>query len=1082
MKKSLLNTLVFLFIFQFQSWSQQYFFKNISIEQGLPQSSAYSIIQDAREYIWIGTDGSGVCRFDGKEFKTFNKTNGLSGNVVRSLFEDSKGIIWIGTDKGLNTYDGLKFAQVGESNGISGTSILSVAEDTAGIIWVGTNDRGLFRIERADSMHVVNISMKDGLVSNFIFDIQPDKYGRLWLAMIGGINVVEIINDKPEITKFIKDSDIPSDFVICAEMDLNGDIWFGTYGNGVFKIKVESDLKNLSIKDIGPLSNSIAWDIKCFDNDVCWIATDQHGVFKLVNGMVEDHFSKENGLQSNQVVKLSMDKEGNMWFATLGSGLLMFENKRFISYNSSNNLKSNQIFTILEENNRNIYTGTDEGLFKYEKDKDKLLLKSHFNTSNGLKDNNVNALAKNGDLTWIGTNNGMNVLKNGVLSGFQSENEFTSKKVTCLLVDKRNNLWVGTDNGFNKVTGTHVYSMNEDNGLVNNEIQTIIEDSHRNIWMGTLGGLVKLQDTLYSDYIEEDGLQELSIHSLTEDKKGNIWIGTFGGGIFRFDVSKDSVPISLVASKGILSSNNIYSLEFRSDTVLVAGIDNGFDEISLDKDLNIKKVVFYGVNDGFRGGKNNINSLVANINGLCWFGTTEGLIRYNSNISNKRDFIPKTIITGVHLFFEDVDWSLRGEVEKWFNLPVNLVLPHDENHLTFKFSGIFFQDPQGLKYSYFLEGQSKDWSPYSSVNEFTFPGLAPGVYKFLVKTINKYGVEGETAQFAFTIKPPFWMTLWFLISSVLLLSFTIYSGIRLRLRKLRMEKLSLEKIVVERTREVVMQKNEIEKQRDVVIWQKQEITDSINYARKIQSAVLPDREIIKDFFKDYFIIFKPKAIVSGDFYWINKKNDRLIFIASDCTGHGVPGAFMSMLGVSFLNEIVNQAGILEPDIILNRLRTNILSAFRQHKVSEQETKDGMDISVCSYDIKNNKLYFSGANNPLYLIRKVDGQSQLFETPGDKMPVAYYSNMEDFTKHEIDILAGDTVYIFSDGFRDQFGGPHGKKFMKKNFQAMFVENQGLSMSEQQSLFEKTLIDWMNFSPSKDDQIGQVDDILVMGIRF
>jgi serine phosphatase RsbU (regulator of sigma subunit) len=308
--------------------------------------------------------------------------------------------------------------------------------------------------------------------------------------------------------------------------------------------------------------------------------------------------------------------------------------------------------------------------------------------------------------------------------------------------------------------------------------------------------------------------------------------------------------------------------------------------------------------------------------------------------------------------------------------------------------------------------------------------------------------------------------------------------VRLRERNLIKEKVKLEKIVVERTREVVEQKDEIEKQRDVVMYQKKEITDSIHYAKRIQTAVLPDDKILKDTFADYFVLFRPKDIVSGDFYWMSSKNENVIFTAADCTGHGVPGAFMSMLGVSFLNKIVNESGIVQPSEILKHMRENVIIALKQEGTFET-TKDGMDISLCSVDIKKMKLEFSGANNPLLIIRKDEAGYEIIEFKGDKMPIGFHSRMDDFTNHEFDIKKGDTIYLFSDGFVDQFGGPDGRKFMKPRFKQMLVDNQILDLDLQKIAFNTILDEWIKSTgdpiSGHNPALGQIDDIILIGVR-
>jgi len=269
--------------------------------------------------------------------------------------------------------------------------------------------------------------------------------------------------------------------------------------------------------------------------------------------------------------------------------------------------------------------------------------------------------------------------------------------------------------------------------------------------------------------------------------------------------------------------------------------------------------------------------------------------------------------------------------------------------------------------------------------------------------------------------------------------------------------------------EIQMQKEVAEMQRDQIAYQKKHITDSILYALRIQRAILPSLELFTDKI-EHFVLYKPRDIVSGDFYWVHQTDNMWIVIAADCTGHGVPGAFMSMLGVSFLNEIVSNKHILKPDQILNGLRDNIISALKQ-KESQSDVKDGMDISVCAIDFNTGILEWAGANNPLFLIQN----GELNHVKGDKMPVAIHDLMDPFTLHTFKLNKGDTFYIFSDGYVDQFGGVNQKKFLSKNFKDVIMSFQDNSMYEQGSKLDEIFEDW-----KKD--VEQVDDVTVIGLRY
>ncbi|TAL71175.1 MAG: hypothetical protein EPN88_05930 [Bacteroidetes bacterium] len=1088
MVKRVLIIITYIILLQAEGFSQQYFFRRYSVEEGLPQTSVYCLLQDSRGYIWMGTDGGGVARFDGQKFESFSKANGLSDNVVRSLFEDSKRNIWIGTDNGLTLYDGFGFKAIGKKEGLNGSSVLKIIEGSNGIIWAGTSDGGLAGLTIGDSISITNYSKEDGLTNYFIFDIFEDADRKLWLGMVGGVNMIEFENGSSKKIKNIIKPDIESGSIVSVtsiKPGHAGTIWLGTLDNGLFTATPSSDNTGYEIEPstvINAIPGIRIWDLLYRKDNELWIATDKNGVIKLKNSKITGIFNKDNGLLSNQILNIMTDKEGNTWFASFGQGAIMYDDEKFVSYGETNGIIGTQVLDVLFTDDNIFYVATEEGLLQFRKEGNSIRRLNIFTAKNGLNEVGANTIEKfDKDQIWVGTNKGINILNGTNLAKFKWNNRLDNNKISCFLADSHNNMWIGTAGGYGKLSGGNLYFMNQEMGLIHDEVQTIIEDKKGRVWMGTMGGLVRV-DSVYTDFNAQEGLTNLKVYSLAEDPSGNIWIGTFGGGIFKFDNGKDSLPISVIATKGLLSSNTINSLQFICDTLLIAGNDKGFDLLILDKHQVIKKAIYYNINDGFSGGENNPNSISTDDDGLIWFGTKNGLVRYDPGIDFNYTYLPEAYITGIKLFFENVDWESKNiKISRWSNLPEDLVLSHNDNHLTFDFTGFCYHNPEDLEFSYYLENQSKEWSPYSQNREVVFSGLTPGSYTFKVKARNKFDLEGNTSEFHFVINPPFWQTPWFYIPASILFVFLLITFIRIRERNLIKEKVKLEKIVEERTREVVEQKDEIERQRDVVTYQKKEITDSIHYAERIQRAVLPEDNILRGSFEDYFILFRPKDIVSGDFYWMSFKNDHIVFAAVDCTGHGVPGAFMSMLGVSFLNKIVNESGIVQPSEILQSLRENIISSLKQEG-SFEGTKDGMDISLCSVDISKKKLWYSGANNPLFIIRKEDSGYEVIERKGDNMPVGFYSRMDKFTSHEIDLKKGDTIYLFSDGFLDQFGGPEGRKFMKPRFKQMLLDNQSLDMISQKDVFNKTLEEWIKCTSDGAASYGQIDDVILLGVRF
>jgi len=282
--------------------------------------------------------------------------------------------------------------------------------------------------------------------------------------------------------------------------------------------------------------------------------------------------------------------------------------------------------------------------------------------------------------------------------------------------------------------------------------------------------------------------------------------------------------------------------------------------------------------------------------------------------------------------------------------------------------------------------------------------------------------------------------------------------------------------------EITAQRDEIKKQKEIVETVHLEISESIDYATRLQEAILPEEKVLNKYLSEFFVLFKPKDKVSGDFYWWSHIDNYTIITAADSTGHGVPGAFMSMLGSSFLREIVQKGFVTDTGIILSKLRKEIIKSLKQ-KGEMGEQKDGMDMSIISINYETNVVQFSGANNPLYIITKRElsyfnplaGFENFYEIKPDKMPIAIYEKMDDFKVHEIQLEKGDMLYMFSDGYADQFGGPKGKKFKYKPFKRLLSENRNKSMAEQKEILSKAFESWRG-------DLEQVDDVVILGVKL
>jgi serine phosphatase RsbU (regulator of sigma subunit) len=496
------------------------------------------------------------------------------------------------------------------------------------------------------------------------------------------------------------------------------------------------------------------------------------------------------------------------------------------------------------------------------------------------------------------------------------------------------------------------------------------------------------------------------------------------------------------------------------------------------------KVTHFGKDDGLLNLESNGNAVSKDKDGRILIGTISGLEIYDPKFDKINTKEAITNINSVKLFFgqEDILKYANGTDTNTM-LPKTLLLPFNKNHLTFQFIGISLTAPEKVMYQYKLEGLDDDWTPPTSKTEATYSSLPPGNYKFLLKTMNNDGIWNEVpVTYNFTISPPWYNTWWFYTISIITLVASIWLYNFYRTKKLIADKQKLERVVDERTLELREEKEKVELVNKEVIEQKSviehhniEIMDSIKYAKNIQEALLPSLREVNNLFNDCFVLYMPKDIVSGDFYWFAQNGDTRFIAAVDCTGHGVPGAFMSIVGNTLLNEIVNEKKITNPGDILLELHKGVKIALNQN-AKEFERRDGMDITLCAFNNKSNEVQYAGANRPLWIYRK-DKNYELEIIKATKFPIGGLELEENrvYQNHIVQVNDGDCLYLFSDGYADQFGGPKGKKFMLTNLQKLLLENVKKPMAVQKESLTDAFMKW------KVDA-EQIDDVLVIGIKI
>lgn len=1028
----------FLLAIGFSVFAQQYNFRNFSVEDGMDQSPVNVIFQDKKGYIWIGTN-SGLTRFDGKTFKTWNRKDSLPSENILAITEDKNGFLWLSCENaGVVKFDGKKITHYSEADGLAGNDVNAVFQDSKGVLWFGTFS-GVSKFENGAFQ---TLELNNGTAGNNIQSICEDK---------------------------------------------KGNIWFGAYGGGFGRY----DGKNVVFfkTNVGLADNYVTKVRLNKKNEVVAATTSGISVF---NGNHFTNLGREEGLLSYQLNDFAYDAAGNLWLAS-DYGVTRYDGKTFSIITEKNGLPDNRVLTVFADREDNLWFGTKKGLSKLS---DRSF--SHF-SANGFSPSTI---FKTADGKIIAANRAGGIYKyNGEdFVRWEIDELLDERVISSIAEDKHGKLWFGTSDfeGIYVYDGKKTVQYTEDNGLPSNNINHIICDKNGFTWIATQGGVVRSEDFGFiSINISEDVIDK-NILSLAEDSAGSIWMGGFNGKVYHYDkirinkFDENRSPVYSIVEgkngnmffrtdgKGILyfngkefkniseqsglNSDAIRSLVFDGDNNLWAGTKRGINRISFDSNDTFK-IRSYGFNEGFIGIECNANSSIYDSEGHLWFGTSKGITRFTPAEEKINEKAPEIVINDILLFFKQFDKSRYSDgIDSVTGIPVNLKLPYDQNYLLFNFSAISHKNPEKVFYQWMLKGSDKDWMPETKISEANYSNLAPGEYTFILRACNDEHVWADPVEVHFIIAPPFYKTWWFysLVALFLVASTVVY--IKWRERKLIQEKVELEEKVIERT-------HELQEQKEIVEEQNRHITEGITYAKNIQMAILPSGEEINKVFPDHFILYRPKEIVGGDFYWLFRQENYVFIAAVDCTGHGVAGAFMSMIGTDLLNQIIIEKRINEPAEILTELNLGIKLAFKQ-SAREFDTHKGMDVALCSINLNTREVNFAGALRPLYVIKK----GAFSEIEGDRSSISGTS--EDnfrYTANKLKLEKDDCIYLFSDGFADQFGGPKGKKFMTGRMKDLLIENSNLSMKEQHDKMLATHNEWKG-------EYKQVDDILVMGIRL
>ncbi len=1064
---------------------------------GLPQTYVSCLIQDSKGFLWLGTH-SGLCLYDGYQFTTFsnNPLDSLSlcNNFVKSIAEDKNGDIWVATLSGLSRYERATgkfisyFSEPTNPASLAGDKIYYVYVDREKNLWVHTP--GTLNLYSYKSNDFTRFNYFNDLftqpVETDIYPIYEDLQGRIWVGTKDGL----MLFDRERMLFKRYSSRISYPYAIYGNRvqaiyeDSRGNFWVGTdKGLNLFNFKLqrfypvgagidendavrfifedsrstlllgmESGVARLhsSTEKVEQLQNFYSKSSKILPIGISAILKDKSGITWVASrtGLIKiNPFSQRfkgysrdnlgNPLFSNNIIaSVFEDSSGKFWVGTWGRGLFIFnpktgENLRYCKSSSIYRLPNDFAHTVFQTRKGEILVGTRNGVFVYDQRSrqfSNFFASRHVSVGNIFVDNRVYSIDEDsaGNL-WFATAIGLHCLSGNRLHSYYSRRGdsifLPSNLIFDVLAGKQGEVWVATANGLSRISDDcssviNITVMTDSAGQGQQplgEVYCLHQLSNGAILAGTSNGLVSVNLLKGSKnlYFENLIIPSISARAIEEDVKGNFWLST---------------------SKGITCYNP-----------------------------STGQLASYTSDDGLLGNEFNLLSSFQSPSGTIYFGGMQGISYFHPDSVMLNSHIPPLSFTKISLASVSSTKNIHP-----FGID-EVRIPQGFSSLTIEFSALDYNHPEKNLYRYRLQGPgSSKWVELGNKHSITLTNFREGVFRLEVMGANSDCVwTTEPLSLRIIVVAPFWRSrIAYTVYALLLLFVLIAYGSYRRRNSLRIKRLLAE-------REDVMAKLELQKEE--LENKNKNITDSIHYAKRIQDAMLPTVDMFKSHIPNSFILFKPKDIVSGDFYWVKETDSKCFVAVVDCTGHGVPGAFMSIIGIELLRNITEVEAVEDTAEVLNRLSASVHETFSSVSYPNEsglKVKDGMDVTFCTFDKQYDIMQFTGAFSDLYIIR--DGN--IIEVKGDRFSVGMADDAGRymFSSSYIPLMPDDMIYLFTDGYVDQFGGPEGKKFKFRRFRRLLLNIYRLPLETQQKILEESITEWMGGQE-------QVDDILVIGIR-
>lgn len=1064
--------------------------------------------------------------------ESYSTSDGLSDNTIQCIYEDSFGFLWIGTENGLNRYDGANFhAYLNEPNNpnsLCDNRVTNILEYEIGKYLIGSRQGvSVFNIH---TNSFEQFDFKDSIMYESMSEINVESISKLKngdFLLTTGYDGAFLLDKDLTSFKQLPTSLFGGKILLSSYQDENEHIWIGSR-DGLFKLQLGSEEKLTSehiikeeshIRKIIPFKEKLllcsntglmvyekesgeieriksyedyegntiplnVYSATMLSETELLMALDGYGVaiFNLTEWRVMNEVVFQ-GLSGSNIQSVAEDRSGNVWIGTHMQGLNYYNQQTDIFSFANNEINQKtyssraSLTSFLSISAESILVGTDgDGLYEYNPIENELTVSHKYEHLKAYIPSNkiINMVHLDQEYALFGT------YGDGLVWYNKNNHEAGSvnipvKHVKFLSKDSQGRVWVGTfGHGLflvdlyeqlyqnDTINYTH---LNPQNGFI-----SILESKDKEIWFGTWYRPMRFNEEtqdleVISFYDDNGSVDILSSPDIIQDKEGNLWIGTMGDGIFK-TTTEGKVLRHLTPKEDNLPDVFIQSMVEDDQGNIWITTKKGISAFLKDKN----RLKTYTTSDGipsvyfFPLSKEKLNT------GDMIFGTGNGVLKIQPDLLFLNTRKPPVYITNISVK------NKKGVQKVTSTFKLNeIVLNYEENSIELDYIALNLISPQKNQYKYKLEGFDNNWQIQNDIKSAKYTNLSPGVYTFKVIASNDDGLWNEEGDaLIITIKAPFWMTSWFIVFSVILFLGVLWALYYYRTLRLRKANLDLEKRIEERTTQITVQKEEIEAQRDEILQKNKSMEDEMVVGKMLQRAMMPSSESLKKHFEESFVLYEPKYQIGGDFYYFSELDTgEFIIVAGDCSGHGVEGALQTMIAYTHLKEIINHSREYDPGKILSELNDFICATEEKNK---EGYHNGVDISAIVYDPKTQNVKYAGARNQIYVIRK-DNLNSIEQMEVDLFSIGLMFrklSKKGFTTRTFNLKKGDRVYLFSDGYADQLGGPNEKKLKGSGFRKKILSIQQQELEDQKQTMKKDLAKWRG-------EIEQNDDIVIIGIE-